>query len=119
MVYSRGTLGSGYILAYPPRSGGDKVSLSQAGQPWLSQWIIQVLVIGGLGIIYPPNEGKDYIWFLAANWVIIYHQSHPLQEPEELVDYRSQSPHGHKVFQKFGKAVKSVKTDKSHVLLAF
>ena len=89
-------------------------------------------MIGGLGIIWgPPNEGKDYsdyTWvffsgFLAANWVIKKPPIPPIpQEPEELVDYidyRLQSPHGHKVFQKFGKAVKSVKTDKSHVLLAF
>ena len=43
------------------------------------------VVKGGLGIIYPPNEGKDYKWYiLPIGW--LYTTYHPLQEPEKSID---------------------------------
>ena len=40
-----------------------------------------------VGIIQPPRRQYIYINVVyTANWVIIYYRSHPLQEPEKLID---------------------------------
>ena len=48
-------------------------------------------VKGGRDYMGPPNEGKDYKWYISgiyvANWVIIYYLPPFTFEPEKSIEY--------------------------------
>ena len=50
-----------------------------------------VPLIGGLGSIWGPPEGKDYKWYISgifpAKWVITYRRSHLLRQPDAAIDF--------------------------------
>ena len=58
----------------------------------------KVPLIGGMvGDIWKsPKDGKDYKWYISgifpANSGIIYHQSHPLREPGNSIDFSEPHP---------------------------
>ncbi len=48
---------------------------------------------GGIGSIFHPPEGKDYMWYdIPANWGMDYATYHPLGEPETTIDIRDDLP---------------------------